>query len=316
MNCPTLAVLLAILLLAGSGGLEAQVERQSPTSGSLVSSQSPGAVRVENAAGEVFAQLRALKMMHKEETYELEAGGKRMRAECDAFLRSRTPQEILSSNLSSGCGDYAMAFYSLMAKRGFKLLLIDSAEISLNSLESHFAGHVVVAVRDEVTSSWVLADPTARKILSRNWSPSDKMFKASGRVYWIGYCGELERYPVHSPEQLQKFYTRTLASVPPDVLNQSFARLDFIVDPSLVGESKEYLNPNLKKLLEETTSTMAGYGIHPTREVSVRLVRGDNDANSTITRLDQNNWSCRVGLKSSCSPSFIDYIERSVAEGL
>jgi prepilin-type N-terminal cleavage/methylation domain-containing protein len=38
--------------------------------------------------------------------------------------------------------------------------------ISLNSLETHFAGHVVVAVHDPSQRRWILADPTGRNIIS------------------------------------------------------------------------------------------------------------------------------------------------------
>jgi len=198
-----------------------------------------------------------------------------------------------------------------MEKSGFQALFIDSVEISLGSLESHFSGHVVVAVRDPANQQWLLTDPTAQRILSDDWSPGARTF--DGDRYWIGYCGPLARYPAHNPEALKDFYARTLKSVPADFWNQHIYRFNFKVDPSLVGSDGKLLAPNVPRLTENQDRALAQFGIHPENEINVLLIRGGDDYSGTLTQSDERGWVCSVGLKSACSLGFIDYMQREVA---
>jgi len=49
--------------------------------------------------------------------------------------------------LSCGCGDYALLFIARIAPRGFMTLLVDGVELSSETLQNHFSGHAVVAIR-------------------------------------------------------------------------------------------------------------------------------------------------------------------------
>jgi hypothetical protein len=270
-------------------------------------------VSTEDHVNAVFAELRLLKSMESRASYTLPAGGKNLTGRSDDFLRRRTADEISASRLSCGCGDYAMLFIERIRERGFEPLLVDSAQISLASLDSNYSGHAVVAIRpqDEPKASWWLVDSTARKIISRDWSPDAPTFTASGHVYWIGYCGPLERYPVHSPEELKRFYTRTLAQVPAEFFNRTLTRMVFTIDPSMMDQRSRPLNPNLDRLRIEQERILAKYRVVPEREISILLTRGADDGSGSLDYTD-GRWVARVGLKSACSPHFLTYLEQKV----
>ncbi len=259
---------------------------------------------------DAFASLNGLKGMPSGRQYELDVSGRKVIGEGDDFLRRRTGSEILASGLSSGCGDYAIAFVHLMDKRGFQTLFVDSAEISLTSLESHFSGHVVVAVRDPANQRWLLADPTNRRIISNNWSTNDPTFY--GGRYWIGYCGPLDKYPVHTPDELKVFYARTLKTIPPDFWNQHIFRFIFKVDPSLIETNGSYLNPNIPKLAENQDAALARFGIRPEKEINIRLIKG-NDTYDALTYSDEAGWTCSLSLQAACSLSLVTYMQEKVA---
>jgi hypothetical protein len=260
-----------------------------------------------------FAEMARIENIPHGRTYRLAAHGKTVAGQGGDFLRRRTGPEVLSSGLSSGCGDFAVAFLYLMEQCGFKTLFVDSAEISTQSLKSHFSGHAVVAVRDEPNGRWILADPTARRIISENWSTSDKTFY--GR-YWIGFCGPLSGYPVHDPESLRQFYGATLKSIPAEVLNRHLFRFRFTVDRSLIGGDGKYLNRNLSRLLANNGKALERLGIHPEKEINILLVKGANEATSSLEYSEKLGWVCTLGLQSGCSPSFVAYLEGRVARRL
>lgn len=281
-----------------------------------VSSVSLGAAAApdpEQAIAEALSELRALQPMQPRQSYTLPAAGRRLTGTNDDFLRRRTADEIRQSGLSCGCGDYALVFLQSMAGRGFETLLVDSAQLSLQSLASTFSGHAVVAVRPPggKDGSWWLVDSTARRILSRDWSPRSPSFTASGHVYWIGYCGPAEQYPARTPAELRKFYRDTLARVPSEFMNATFARFVFTVDASLRDESGRLLNPNVERLQPQQDGLLAQYRVKPTREIPVLLVRGRADATGTLEQVD-GRWVARVGLRSACSPGFLTYMENVV----
>jgi serine/threonine protein kinase len=276
--------------------------------------QAQGGATAETAAvtqiQDAFASLNGLKSMPSGRQYELNVGGKKVMGEGDDFLRRRTGAEILDSGLSSGCGDYAIAFVDLMGKRGFQTLFVDSAEISLSSLESHFSGHPVVAVYDRTGQRWLLADPTNRRIIANNWSTNDTTFY--GDRYWIGYCGPLNEYPAHSPDGLKDFYAQTLKRVPPDFWNQHIFKFVFEIDPSLIGTNGNYLNPNIPRLAENQEAAFAKFGIRPKKEINIRLVKG-NDAYDTLAYSDEAGWVCTLSLQAACSLSLVTYMQEKVA---
>lgn len=260
-----------------------------------------------------LAELRKLEAMKPGRSYTAVVDGRPMTAPKDAFLRRRTADEIARSGLSCGCGDYAILFIDLMESRGYETLMVDSAQISLASLASQFAGHSVVAVRakDMSDTRWWLVDSTSRQILSTEWSTEAKSFISGGSLYWIGYVGALETYPARSPAQLKEFYRQTLATVPPEVLNRVIPQLNFIVDPTLTLPDNQYRNPNIPRLTAEQTSLFAQYNIVPERTYDIHLTRGGDDYNGTLKSVD-GQWVATVGLRSACSPSFLSYMASAI----
>jgi hypothetical protein len=275
---------------------------------------------IEAHVQEVMSEVRTLRPMKQSERYTLQAGGEALTGLSDDFLRRRSADEINASGLSCGCGDYAILFLDLMTRRGFEALLVDSAEISSRSLQSRYAGHAVVAVRGTVDRnskwSWWLVDPTNRSVLSRDWSLSEKSFNAGGHVYWIGYCGVLEKYPAKSPEELRRFYTDTLAKVPREFFNRTLYRFRYIVDDSLRDADGRLLNARIQPFLTSQSKLFSSYGIEPDRTIIIRLVRGDDSASSNLRHSDAEGWVSRVGLKSACSASFVTYLEATVRRHL
>ena len=242
--------------------------------------------------------------------YTLPVNGTLVNGQKDDFLRRRTAAGILASALSSGCGDYAVAFISLVERCGLQTLLVDAAEISVQSLQSRFAGHAVVAVRDESNRQWILADPTNKRILAAPWAAGEKMF---GGVYWIGFKGPVAEYPVHDASSLRKFYDRTLKTIPLDILNRQIIRLRFTIDASLMSTDGRFLNPNVSKLIENSERLLTEYGLQPQNEVIVRVVKGGDDARSDLRYSNENGWTLQLGLRSICSPGLLGYVERHIA---
>ena len=258
-----------------------------------------------------FDEINRIKGMSSGRQYELNVGGEKIMGEGDDFLRRRTGAEILDSGLSSGCGDYAMAFVHLLDQHGLETLFIDSAEISLSSLESHFSGHVVVAVRDPAGDRWLLADPTSRQIITNHWLTNSQTFYHDR--YWIGYCGALSNYPAHSPDELKDFYARTLARVPADFWDKHIFKFDFKIDPSLIGQNGDYLAPHVPQFAENQDAALANFHIHPQTEIPILLVKGGNDSNSTLNHSAERGWVCTVGLQSACSLGLVTYMQNVVA---
>jgi predicted Ser/Thr protein kinase len=261
---------------------------------------------------DAFGDMASLHEMAEGRQYELAANGEKILADGDSFLRRRTGAEILASGLSSGCGDYAVAFIDLMSQRGFQTLLVDSAEISLISLQDHFSGHAVVAVRDAANERWLLADPTNKRIITNNWDVATKTFYNDR--FWIGYCGPLEKYSVHSPEELKDFYARTLAAVPPEFWNRHIFKLNFRTDPSLIGPDGKLLAPNVPNLAESQSAALAQFNLHPETTVDVLLDKGNDDGSSKLAWSADRGWVCTVGLQSACSVNLLNYLETRLAE--
>lgn len=263
----------------------------------------------------VFSELRALRPMAAGLTYAVRVGGAVETGPKEQFLRRRTAQEIRESGLTCGCGDYARLFTARVVPLGYEALLVDGAEISSGSLRDHFSGHSVVAVRSAVApkgAPWWLIDPTNMRLLERGWSPDARSFEAFDTAFWIGFCGPLSDYPVRSPEELRSFYSRTLAAVPREFMNENLCRLDFTVDRSLIGRDGEYLNPRLADFMLMQPRIFAAYGATPLRKVSILLVRGNEDSNTRLTYSSEGGWTARLGLKSGCSAGLLSYFEHTV----
>jgi hypothetical protein len=130
----------------------------------------------------------------------------------DSFLRKRSAHEILASSLSCGCGDNALVFLDAVQREGKETLLVDAAELSYSSLLYNFSGHVVVAVREPGSNGdWELVDSTNLRVLSKHWSSTEKLFEVFGTKFWVGYCGGLDRYPLHSPQKILRRHPQNCA---------------------------------------------------------------------------------------------------------
>jgi hypothetical protein len=270
---------------------------------------------VEQNVQTVFGELRNLKFMQPGQSYTVRVGETEETGLKEKFLRRRTAQEISASGLSCGCGDYAILFIDRIEPRGFQALLVDGAEISSQSLKEHFSGHAVVAIRSKAApedASWWLVDSTNLKILSRDWSPTEKNFQAFGCIFWIGYCGPLADYPVHNGEDLQAFYTKTIAAIPPEFLNHNLCRLRFTIDSSLIGKDGVLLNPRLAEFQRIHSDIFTTYGVKPERELTILLTRGGNGDTTSLTYSKEAGWVGHLGLESACSPSLLFYFERVI----
>jgi hypothetical protein len=196
-----------------------------------------------------------------------------------------------------------------MEQCGFKALLVDAAEISATSLQFHFSGHVVVAVRNQAVARWILCDPTNGILISGDWSPTDKIF---WERYWIGFAGPLSMYPAHDPASLMSFYDSTLKGIPRDVLNRRLPRFRFTVDASLVAANGEYLHPNLRAFVDRYERFLRDAHIEPQTEIPIVFVKGNDSAESNVRYSKSTGWVCNLGLKSALSPAFLSYIETMV----
>lgn len=167
-----------------------------------------------------FDCVAKLSLMDQEKIYRLRVGRDLVTAYSDDFLRRRTGKEILTSGLSSGCGDFAIAFYSLMKKKGYEASFIESVRLSADALRTRNNGHTGVAIFDEARQAWILTDPTSQEIVQKNWNPDEKIYLDR---YWIGFVGELDDYPAHNHEELKNFYGEIFETIPTDVLEEYFS---------------------------------------------------------------------------------------------
>ncbi len=245
--------------------------------------------------------------------YSLPARGQTLSAVSDDFLRRRSPDEILKSALSSGCGDYAAAFYGLMSKKGYTTLFVDSAQLSVTSLLHRDDGHTGVAVKDQASGHWILSDPTNRKILSENWDAGSKIYSGPAGRFWIGYVGTLEDYPVKSHDELKVFYDRALRSVPPAVWEKELVRLEFNAGPSMHHPDGSWTNPRCPDFLKRYARVYDELGVRPTRKARIEFSDAAlNPSGSDCRRKAADSWECFVKREAAMSPSWFSWIETHV----
>jgi len=240
-----------------------------------------------------YSRIKLIKAMRPDTQYRLPVGKDIIAGPKEAYLRRRTADEVLSSNMASGCGDYAVSFMSLMQKSGYRILLVDGALVSSASLINTFSGHAVVAVKDPKSGKWWLANPTDHTILSRNWSTNSKNFEAFGLYFWIGYCGSLDKYPAKDGESLKLFYARTLRKIPRSVLNKRLIKLVFRIGQDLRSADGKLLNPNVMKLEKEQSKLFADFGVSPAKQIEVMLQKGNDDEGTSIEQVG-GRWIVRL----------------------
>jgi hypothetical protein len=245
-----------------------------------------------------------LEYMDMQKKYELPVHGKTLRADGIDFVDRRTAKEVLDSNLSTGCGDSAGAFYELLKPAGYEMLFLQSADISVaNLLDFVSAGHTGVAVREPESGKWLLADPTNRKILSRDWDPKSKLY---GRR-WIGYIGQPEGYysQITAENGVGEFFLRTLKTVPASVLNEQIVGLDFVLEPG-------FENREARKFALMHSGLYERLGIKPKHRVTIRLAEGSSQGIRCHT--EGKEFFCDVGRRNHLGDRDFTWIEESAVE--
>jgi hypothetical protein len=235
--------------------------------------------------------------------YTLPARGRKITGISDDFLRRRTPDEIVASGLSCGCGDHATAFYGEMRKRGAKVMYLDSVELSAHSLFG-FDGHTGVAVEDPATKHWILVDPTEGKIVSDNWDARSKIYEDH---FWIWYLGSTDDYPAHDKDSLKAAYDMALKMVPASMWSDAVVRLSFQARSSV-------RNPHCPAFLARCVGIYDKYGLHPARNATVVLTGAADGANEDCRKTGPREFECAVRADQNMDDGWFYWIEEYVGQ--
>ncbi len=213
-------------------------------------------------------KVKKIKMMKPGLEYTVMVEGRQERGQKELFLYRRAADEILASGLSSGCGDYATVFYSLMRKTGLDVRFIHAVDLSLNSLLYNFSDHTGVVVSDD--RQWILVDPTQGKVISQNWDTGSQIYEDK---FWIAFNGPRENFPVKGADQLKKFNKNGLKTVPKNVLNKKISGFDINIDASLLTPDG---NPSAEaqSFEEKVSEVFAEYDIAPNKKIELTIVKG------------------------------------------
>jgi len=270
---------------------------------------------VEKDVRDAFKALAALTPMNESEQYSLPARGRAFTGGVHDYQRRRSPEEILAGGLSSGDGDYAAAFYGLLRGKGYKrLLFVDSVELSVSAILSKFSGHTAVAVRDG-TGKWLLADPSGREIINRDWDPASRLYRTPRGPFWAGYTGSLEKYPYNTPHKLAAFYAETLQAVPREVWNEQVVRLRFAAAPDLAPLAKERFGIRMRDFMADFSAIYDKFGLKPKTYVQVTLARGEDGVETECKATEPGAIECRVGRASDPDDNLFRWIERHELAG-
>ncbi len=277
-----------------------------------LSSSATAAAAVLDDVEIALARVAKLKMMKAGETYSLPARGAKMTGNSEDFLERREPDEILSSGLSTGCGDYSAAFYGLLRAKGASLLYIQGVELSARSLLEQFAGHAAVAVKNPQNDRWILVDPTNRKVLDKNWDTASKGFHSPAGRFWIGYAGRLEDYPVKTPAQFKTSLRRTLRLVPAAAWDEEVVRLNFKAGPSMSRTGGAFANPRYPAFLARFSQVYDDLGLRPERQVGVEFADGGPGWGADCKRRGRDSWECPVGRDAAMDQKLFSWVESSI----
>jgi hypothetical protein len=280
--------------------------------GLAMSLSTTAAASVREDVDAALAQVAKLKMMQAGRAYSLPARGEMLTGSSDDFLCRREPDEILASGLSTGCGDYAAAFYGLLRAKGASLLYIDAVELSAASLLERFSGHTAVAIKNPQTNQWILVDPTNNKVLTETWDPSAQTFHSPAGHFWIGYEGRLEDYSIKTPGQLKSAFRRTLRLVPAAVWDQEVVRLDFSAAASMTSPNGSSVNPRYPAFLERYSQIYDELGLQPKARVTVEFTDSGPGWQGDCTRMSKDSWQCSVGRDAAMNQAWFSWIERHV----
>ena len=261
-------------------------------------------------------RMKSIQMMETGRTYTATIEGIQHSGRKEFFLRKRGPAEILSSGLSSGCGDYAFAFYHLMRARGLDVMLLDGAELTMTSLIKLQANHTGVAVHDRKQNRWILVDPTSRRIISENWDKRQPMYQG---VYYVTFMGSLKDYRTKVTDwaSLTRLHEEALRNAPNELLKRELVELDFVVDDSM-RTADGTLEPRTEKFLANASMIAAEaaqrIGAPLDRRVRVRLVSGETGPTSRTEYSEKDQWACHIGTESAMSLNLLSYLEKAARQ--
>ena len=267
---------------------------------------------IKNDIESALNRVQKLKMMEPQKEYTIKVGTTELTGPKEIFLRIRTPQEILSSGFSSGCGDYAIAFYGLISKTKTEILFLDSVELSVSSIINEFSGHTGVSVKDPETEKWILVDPTAGDIISYDWDPSSKIYRTKNGNFWIGYKGKLENYPYKTPKKLREFYKNTIKNIPTDILNSEIIGLKFKIGKTGSSQGESFFNSRIPQFISDYSEIYEKLRITPQKYVRVILSPGSAGCESYCEKSGTAEINCHIGANSAMSGSLFSWIEHKV----
>ncbi|PIR18967.1 MAG: hypothetical protein COV48_04605 [Elusimicrobia bacterium CG11_big_fil_rev_8_21_14_0_20_64_6] len=284
--------------------------------GLVMALSATAAASVQDDVDAALAQVAKLEMMKAGRTYSLPARGEATTGRIEDFLCRRELDEILSSGLSTGCGDHAAAFYGLLRAKGISLRYIQVVELSAASLLDGFSGHTAVAVKDPQTDRWILVDPTNNKVLSKEWDSSSQIFHSPAGRFWIGYIGRLEDYPVKTPAQLKTSFRRMLRMVPAADWDHEVVRLDFNSTASMFRADGSFVNSRYSAFLERYSQVYDDLGLQPEKWVTVEFADGGPGWQGDCKRTRADAWKCSVGRESAMNQQWFTWVERYVMRQL
>lgn len=274
----------------------------------------PGAREAIDGA---LARVAKLRPMDPAKRYTLPVHGKKVSEGYDFFVDRRTPQEVLASGLTTGCGDTAAAFYTLMKPSGFELLFLQSADLSLSNLLGFIsAGHTGVGVKDPESGRWFLVDPTAGEVVSEDWDPTTTLYGSGSMRRWIGYRGAPEGYLAQTapPGDVGRFFRKTLKTAPREALEREIAGLDVVLDPSMFLEDGTTANPGAEAFVALYSGLDRRLGFSPARRVKA-VIRDSGQRSGGVTcRPKAGEIDCVISRGYSMDERLFTFIEHTPRE--
>lgn len=265
---------------------------------------------METNIAAALERVAALKLLDYEAEYELQVRGRPVKARGIRFVDRRAAEEVLASGLTTGCGDSAGVFYHLLRAQGAELLFLQSADLSIaNYLRFKAAGHTGVAVKDPASGRWTLVDPTAGKVLSRDWDPKSPLY---GRR-WIGHIGAAEGYfsQINEREGVGEFFQRTLSRVPKEVWDRELIGIDFVLEAAAGGPDGLVSDPDVRAFVALYSGVDRRLGFNPRRRVSVRL-RPRPKGSGFMCDKDAAGFFCEIAPSRGMGERLFDFVEDSV----
>ncbi|MCX5792960.1 MAG: transglutaminase domain-containing protein [Elusimicrobia bacterium] len=222
-----------------------------------------------------LGRMNEIALMEPDTLYTVSVAGAKETGPKEFFIGLRTGEEVLASRVSSGCSDYAAAFYKLMKDAGLKPVFIIGTTMSFGSLLDNFSDHTGVAVRNG--NGWILADPTQGIVVSKDWDHKAEVYEDE---YYIGYKGPLEDYNYKGPIGCKEHNRLTIQVMPPRLLNEKIPYLDVYADDTMKNpEGKE--NVQVRLFRETLENFYKSHKLSPSLKVKLKMTRDPEKYNSS-----------------------------------